>query len=105
VEEAGLLALREGARGPREIKRNGPPLTAFLRHNLIHTEPTRNADMMHPVEHLAFWKTPAAEVRAMADAYDALVAGDPVLKQRLDALLSWARSEALCDEEFSRSDY
>jgi len=54
----------------------------------------------HPVEHLAFWKTDAAELRVQADRYDALTQGDPVLKKQLDDLLSWAREEALTDEAY-----
>jgi len=63
-----------------------------------------NGQPWHPVEHLAFWKTKPPELRVMADKYDAIVQGDPIIKKQLDDLLSWACNEAKSDEAYNAGD-
>ena len=57
----------------------------------------------HPIEDLAYWGTKPPKLRAMAERYDTLCRGDPIMKKQLDDLLAWTREEALSDVAFDNS--
>lgn len=61
--------------------------------------------MMHPVRHLAFWKTKEPEIREMIELYNDLAGNDPELQKKLDTLIAWAREERSIDDAFNNCEY